>query len=123
MMFDEGDKVSQYRLTKLMTGHTQQMWQAEDANWKKIALTTLYVGGQAEIISSVDMNHLQFCLARSETQQFRWIWNSKKEEMIRFTCIGRLDLKPKREKPTPPPAPTPESAETDEVVNGDEIDG
>ena len=67
MMFDEGDKVSQYRLTKLMTGHTQQMWQAEDANWKKIALTTLYVGGQAEIISSVDMNHLQFCLARSET--------------------------------------------------------
>ncbi len=116
MMFDNGDKVSQYRLTKLMKGHVQQKWQAEDAKWKKIALTTLYDGGQAEIISSVDMKHFQFCLARSDTQQFRWIWDSKKEEIIRFTCIGRLDLKPKREKPTPPPAPTP-----DEVI-GDEID-
>ena len=50
MMFDKGDKVSQYRLTKLMKGHNQQMWQAEDAKWKKIALTTLYDGGQAEIL-------------------------------------------------------------------------
>ena len=121
MMFDKGDKVSQYRLTKLMKGHNQQMGQAEDAKGKKIALTTLYDGGQAEIYSSVNMNHLQFCLARSEPQQLRWIWDTKKEEMIRFTCIGRLDLKPKREKPTPPPAPTPESAEADE--KGDEIDG
>ena len=87
MQFQEGDKVSQYRLNKMMKGHVQQKWQAEDAKWKKIALTTLYTGGQAEVISSVDMNHLQFCLARSETQQFRWIWDSKKEEMIRLSLI------------------------------------
>ena len=118
MKFDEGDKVSQYRLTKLMKGHVQEMWQAEDTKWKKIALTTIYDGGQAEVHSSIEMNQLQFCLARSETQQFRWIWDSKKEEMIRFTCIGRLDLKPKREKPTPPPAPTPDSTEVEKI--GDE---
>ena len=115
MKFDEGDKVSQYRLTKLMKGHVQEMWKAEDTKWKKIALTTIYDGGQAEVYSSIEMNQLQFCLARSDTQQFRWIWDSKKEEMIRFTCIGRLDLKPKRKKPTPPPAPIPESAEADKI--------
>ena len=65
MQFKEGDKVSQYRLNKMMKGHVQQMWQAEEAKWKKIALTTLFEGGQAEVTSSVDSGHLQFCLARS----------------------------------------------------------
>lgn len=114
MMFKEGDKVSQYRMNKLMIGQTQKMWQVkeETSGWKQVALTTLFEGGQTEIISAIKMNQYQLCMARSESQQIRWIWDSKRGEFIKFSCIPRMDLAVKK---TAPPAPTPEPAEADEI--------
>jgi len=121
MLFKKGDKVSQYRMNKLMTGQTQKMWQLKDeiAGWKQVALTTLFDGGQSEILSSINMDQYQLCMARSETQQIRWIWDSKREIFVKFTCIPRLDLAVKKEKVTPPPAPTPEPVSA-EAEKGDE---
>ena len=110
MLFKEGDMVSQYRMNKLMTGQTQKMWQKETSGWKQVALTTIFEGGQTEVLSSIDMNQYQLCLARSETQQIRWIWDSKKDVFIKFACIPILVIK----KPAPP-APTPAPAEADEI--------
>ena len=109
MKLKEGDMVSQYRMNKLMAGHTQKMWQKETSGWKQVALTTIFEGGQTEVKSAIDMNQYQLCLARSETQQIRWIWDSKKNVFIKFACISTMVKKPA------PPAPTPAPAEADEI--------
>ena len=110
MKVKEGDKLSQYRMNKLLKGYTQKMWhktEEDGKGWKNIALTTLFDGGQCEVISAVSMNDLQFVLLRSDTQQIRWVFNSKNDNLAQISCTPRLELvKPK--KATPPPAPTPE---------------
>jgi hypothetical protein len=114
MKVKEGDKLSQYRMNKLLKGYTQKMWHKTEedgkirAGWKNVALTTLFDGGQCEVISAVSMNDLQFVLLRSDTQQIRWVFNSKKDNFSQISCITRLELTEKPKKATPPPAPTPE---------------
>ena len=115
MKVKEGDKLSQYRMNKLLKGHTQKMWHKSEeegklSNWKHIALTTLFDGGQCEVISAITMNEIQFVLLRSDTQQIRWVYNIKKDSFMQISCIPRLDLV-ERPKRTPPPAPTPEGLE------------
>jgi len=114
MKVKEGDKLSQYRMNKLLKGHTQKMWHKSEeegklSNWKHIALTTLFDGGQCDVISAVTMNEIQFVLLRSDTQQIRWVYNIKKDSFMQISCIPRLDLV--QSKGTPPPAPTPEGLE------------
>lgn len=115
MKVKEGDKLSQYRMNKILKGHTQKMWHKSEeegklSNWKHIALTTLFDGGQCDVISAVTMNEIQFVLLRSDTQQIRWVYNIKKDSFMQISCIPRLDLV-ERTKTAPPPAPTPEGLE------------
>tara|TARA_B100000683_G_scaffold234457_2_gene237663 strand:+ start:486 stop:875 length:390 start_codon:yes stop_codon:yes gene_type:complete len=117
MKVKEGEKLSQYRMNKLLKGYTQKMWHKTEeegkirAGWKNIALTTLFEGGQCEVISAVSMNDLQFVLLRSDTQQIRWVFNTKKDTFSQISCIKRLELMDRPKKSTPPPAPTPEVVE------------
>ena len=83
MKVKEGDKLSQYRMNKLLKGHTQKMWHKSEeegklSNWKHIALTTFSMAGSA-MYSAVTMNEIQFVLLRSDTQQIVRLNNIKKD--------------------------------------------
>ena len=114
MKVKEGDKLSQYRMNKLLKGHTQKMWHKSEeegklSNWKHIALTTLFDGGQCEVISAVTMNEIQFVLLRSDTQQIRWVYNIKKDSFMRSPAfLDSISWSDPREHPL---APTPEGLE------------
>jgi len=100
MLFKEGDTLSQTKMKSMMTGHTQRRWTKHEnpdegepkASFIPVALTTLFHGSSVTITSAVSMKNYEVYAATSETQKFRWIYDSKKKQFFKFSIMDLADL-------------------------------
>jgi len=100
MLFKEGDTVSQTKMKSMMTGLTQRRWTKHEnpaegepkSSFVPVALTTLFHGGSVTVTSAVSMKQYELYAATSETQKFRWIYDSKKKEYFKFSIMDLADL-------------------------------
>jgi hypothetical protein len=90
MAYKKDQKMSATAVKKLVTNHTQKMWNKEEAQWEQIALSTV-IKGPAVITEVIEMKPYLLMTAETETHRLRWNWKKDYGDFhFRATTLEKL---------------------------------